>query len=203
MKTKEEIKRDLKSTNFYERSQALVEIGKLKEKEFIPEIKQLLKKDPNPAVRGSAALCLAELEDKSSTLDIIDLFKDKDISTDVVLDALTRMKDPQAIPSIIPVLDSSDHTHRLLAVEALTQIGSTNGTDKIITMASANKDIEKAKTYAMVIGKLKLVKGENILLQLADTTEASPTLAATYLALGRIKSKKISSYISESNWKRF
>ncbi|HMV42557.1 MAG TPA: HEAT repeat domain-containing protein [Leptospiraceae bacterium] len=190
MKTKEEIKRDLKSTNFYERSQALVEIGKLKEKEFIPEIKQLLKKDPNPAVRGSAALCLAELEDKSSTLDIIDLFKDKDISTDVVLDALTRMKDPQAIPSIIPVLDSSDHTHRLLAVEALTQIGSTNGTDKIITMASANKDIEKAKTYAMVIGKLKLVKGENILLQLADTTEASPTLAATYLALGRIKSKK-------------
>lgn len=190
MKTKEELKRDLSSANFYDRSQALVEIGKLKDKEFIPEIKKLLKKDVNPAVRGSAAIALGELEDKSSTGDIIELFKDKEISTDVVLDALTRMKDPVSTNSIIPLLDSNEHTIRLLTVEALSQIGSTSGSDKIISMASANKDLEKAKTYAMVIGKLKLTKGEAVLLQLAETAEPSPTLAATYLALGRIKSKK-------------
>ncbi len=190
MKTKEELMQNLKSTNFYERSQALVEIAKTKDKSFLLEIRTLLKKDSNPAVKGSAALALGEFGDTTSTPDIVSLFKDKDISTDTVLDSLTRMKDPAAVNSIIPYLDSSDHTYRLLAVEALSTIGSSSGSEKIISMASANKDIEKAKTYAMVIGKLKLAKGESVLLQLADTTEPSPTLAATYLALGRIKSKK-------------
>ena len=190
MKTKEELSQNLKSPNFYERSQALVEIAKTKDKSFLPEIRILLKKDPNPAVKGSAALALGDFGDTVSTPDIVNLFKDKDISTDTVLDALTRMKDPTAVNSIIPYLDSNDHSYRLLAVDALSQIGSTSGGDKIISMASSNKDFEKAKTYAMVIGKLKLTKGESVLLQLADTAEPSPTLAATYLALGRIKSKK-------------
>lgn len=190
VKTKEELMQNLKSPSFYERSQALVEIAKTKDKSFLPEIRTLLKKDSNPAVKGSAALTLGDFQDTTSTPDIINLFKDKDISTDTVLDALTRMKDSAAVNSIIPYLDSNDHTYRLLAVEALSTIGQASSGDKIISMASTNKDFEKAKTYAMVIGKLKLTKGESVLLQLAGTGEASPTLAAVYLALGRIKSKK-------------
>lgn len=203
MKTKEELTRDLKSANFYERSQAIVEIAKTKDKRFLPDIRNLLKKDSNPAVKGSAAIALGEFGDTTSTPDIINLFKDKDISTDTVLDALTRMKDPTAVNSIIPYLDSNEHTYRLLAVEALSTIGSTSGGDKIISMASSNKDFEKAKTYAMVIGKLKLTKGESVLLQLAETSEPSPTLAATYLALGRIKSKKAIPILAKAIGKEF
>jgi HEAT repeat protein len=203
MKTKEELTRDLKSANFYERSQAIVEIAKTKDKSFLPDIRNLLKKDSNPAVKGSAAIALGEFGDTTSTPDIINLFKDKDISTDTVLDALTRMKDPTAVNSIIPYLDSNEHTYRLLAVEALATIGSTSGGDKIISMASSNKDFEKAKTYAMVIGKLKLTKGESVLLQLAETSEPSPTLAATYLALGRIKSKNAIPILAKAIGKEF
>ena len=111
MKTKEELTQNLKSPNFYERSQALVEITKTKDKSFLPEIRNLLKKDPNPAVKGSAAIALGEFGDTVSTPDIVNLFKDKDISTDTVLDALTRMKDPSAGNSIIPYLDSNDHSY--------------------------------------------------------------------------------------------
>lgn len=190
MKTKEELSRNLNSVQWYERSQAVVEIAKTKDVSFLPEIRLLLKTDANPAVRGSCALALAEFQDKSSTQEIIGLFKDKEVTADIVLDALTRMKDPIAANSIIPYLDSDNHTYRLLAVEALASMGVVTGGDKIISMANANQDFEKAKTYAMAIGKLKLTKGEGVLLRLAETSEASPTLAASYLALGRIKSKK-------------
>lgn len=203
MKTKEELLRELKSNQWNERSQAIVEIAKSKDKTYIPELRSLLKKDSNPAVRGSAALALGDFEDKASTQDITKLFLDKEISTDIVLDALTRMKDPSAANSIIPYLDSENHTYRLLAVESLATIGVGSSGDKIISMASSNKDFEKAKTYAMVIGKLKLTKGEALLLKLAETSEPSPTLAATYLALGRIKSKKAISILAKAIGKDF
>lgn len=190
MKTKEELTRALNSANWQDRSLALVEIAKVKDTNFLPDIRSLLKNDPNPAVRGSAALALADLEDKHSTKDIVNLFKDNEITPDIVLDALTRMKDNTAANAIIPYLDSDNHTYRLLAVEALSTIGIQTGSEKIISMATKNKDFEKAKTYAMVIGKLKLAKGESILLQIAESSEPSPTLAAAYLGLGRIKSKK-------------
>jgi len=190
MKTKEELTRTLNSANWQDRSLALVEIAKIKDTNFLPEIRSLLKNDPNPAVRASAALALADLQDKNSTKDIVNLFKDKDITPDIVLDSLTRMKDSSAANAIIPYLDSDNHTYRLLAVEALSTIGTNSSSDTIISMATKNKDFEKAKTYAMVIGKLKLAKGESILLQIAENSEPSPTLAAAYLGLGRIKSKK-------------
>ena len=113
MKTKEELLRELKSNQWNERSQAIVEIAKSKDKTYIPELRSLLKKDSNPAVRGSAALALGDFEDKASTQDITKLFLDKEISTDIVLDALTRMKDPSAANSIIPYFDSENHTCRI------------------------------------------------------------------------------------------
>ncbi|MBK8399316.1 MAG: HEAT repeat domain-containing protein [Leptospiraceae bacterium] len=203
MKTKDELLRDIKSNNWYERSQTIVEMAKTKDKTFLPEIRTLLKNDSNPAVRGSAALALGDFEDKISTPDIVKLFQSKDISTDTILDALTRMKDPTAANSIIPFLDSENHTYRLQSVDALATIGQINSGDKIISMASSNKDFEKAKTYAMVIGKLKLTKGESYLLSLAETAEPSPTLAATYLALGRIKSKKAIPVLAKAIGKDF
>lgn len=191
LRTKEEITKDLDSSNWSDRSQAIVDVSRIADKSFLPKLRELLKSDPNPAVRGSAAIALGDLQDRTSTSAIINMFqKDKDVTTDIILDALTRMKDPAAVSSIADILDSENGTYRLLAVEALVNIGSKNGSGKILSLANANKDEEKAKTYAMVIGKLKLVEGEEYLLDLAEKTPASPTLAASYLALGRIQSKR-------------
>jgi HEAT repeat protein len=58
----------------------------------------------------------------------------------------------------------------------------------ILRMAQANHDVDKAKSYAVVLGKLHVVEAQDYLLQLARDTAPSPTLSASYLALGRIGS---------------
>jgi HEAT repeat protein len=190
LKTREEIQKDLKSSEWHERSQAVIEVSKQNLREFIPVLRELLQKDTNAAVRGTAALSLADLEDKSSSKLIQNLFLDKEISTDIVLDALGRLKDPSSSNSILPVLESSNDVYRLQAVEALVNIGNSSIGGEILKQATKSKDMEKAKTYAMVFGKLKIKLAESYLINLVEKSEASPTLAASILALGRIQSKK-------------
>jgi hypothetical protein len=57
MKTKEELTENLKSPNFYERSQALVEIAKTKDKSFLPEIRILLKERPKSSSKRKCGNC--------------------------------------------------------------------------------------------------------------------------------------------------
>ncbi len=181
--------KNLDSLDVYTRSQACIQLGSRKEKKAIPKLRILLG-DKEPGVRAGAAIALGDLGDTSVTNRITELLeKDKENPKDIYLDALSRMKDPKAGSKIYGFLDSEDSTLRLQAVEALVQIGASDQGPSIVKLASANKDREKDKTYAMAIGKLKAKSGETYLLSLTKIKDDSPTLAASFLALGRIKSK--------------
>ncbi|MCB1193378.1 MAG: HEAT repeat domain-containing protein [Leptospiraceae bacterium] len=189
-KTVDELIKDLNSEQPSTRAQAMIALSERNNKESIEIIRKLLKEDKNAAVRGSAALALGNLQDKESTKDIVALLKDKDITPDIVLDALTRMKDPSAADSIVPLLDSSNHAVRLLTVEALSAMDAKNSGELVLKQALKNLDDDKAKTYAMVLGRLEVKSSEPYLMELSGKLKPSPSLAAVYLALGRIKSVK-------------
>lgn len=186
----QDLVKQLDSEDVFIRSQATIQLGSRKEKKAIPKLRTLLN-DKEPGVRAGAAIALGDLEDKESTTSITRLLsEDKENPKDVYLDALARMKDPRAGSKIVPLLDASDSTLRLQAVDTLVQIRAKDQGEAIVSLARKNRDREKDKTYAMVIGKLGVKSGESYLLQLAKIEDESPTLAASYLALGRIKSQR-------------
>ncbi|TGN17575.1 HEAT repeat domain-containing protein [Leptospira idonii] len=185
----EKLLADLDSKDVFLRSQAAIQLGSRQEKKSIPKLKTLLK-DTEPGVRAGAAIALGDLQDKSSTQNIVSLLEtDKENPKDVYLDALTRMKDVKAGKNIFPLLNSEDATLRLQTVEALVQIGAKDQGANILALALKNKDREKDKTYAMALGKLGYAPSENYLIRITEVQDDSPSLAAAYLALGRVKSK--------------
>lgn len=188
-KTTKELIEGLDSTDTFTRSQAAIQLGSRDEKSAIPKLKKLLS-DKEPGVRAGAAIALGDLKDKSSSTNIANLmWSDSENPKDVYLDALTRMKDPSVGNRIYPLLDDNNPTLRLQTVDALVQIGAKSVGSQILSLAAKNKDREKDKTYAMALGKLNIASSESYLIRLTQTQDESPTLAAAYLALGRIKAK--------------
>ncbi|MCZ8342780.1 MAG: HEAT repeat domain-containing protein [Leptospira sp.] len=188
-KTYESLLADLKSEDPFLRGQATIELGNRNVNAAIPFLREHLK-DPNPGVRAGAAIALGELKDTKSTKIIVKLMNsDIENPKDVYLDALSRMGDPSAKESIYPLLEDENPTLRLQVVEALVQVrgGSVGG--QILSLAKKNQDREKDKTYAMALGKLKVRESESYLKNLSKIQDESPTLAAAYLALGRIQAK--------------
>lgn len=187
--TTKELIENLNSPDPFTRSQATVQLGSREERSAIPKLKKLLS-DKEAGVRAGAAIALGDLKDKSSSTAIANLlWSDSENPKDVYLDALTRMKDPSMGNKIYPLLDDQNPTLRLQTVDALVQIGANSVGSQILSLALRNKDREKDKTYAMALGKLKIAYSESYLLRLTQTQDESPTLAAAYLALGRIKAK--------------
>ncbi|TGL37818.1 HEAT repeat domain-containing protein [Leptospira perdikensis] len=187
--TTKELMENLNSSDPFTRSQAAIQLGSREERSAIPKLKKLLA-DKEPGVRAGAAIALGDLKDKTSTQTITNLlWSDSENPKDVYLDALTRMKDPSVGNRIYSLLDDANPTLRLQTVDALVQIGANVTGSQILSLALKNKDREKDKTYAMALGKLKVSSSESYLLGLTKTQDESPTLAAAYLALGRIKAK--------------
>ncbi|TGN10096.1 HEAT repeat domain-containing protein [Leptospira ilyithenensis] len=181
---------DLDSDDVFLRSQATIQLGSRQIKESIPKLKKLLI-DKEPGVRAGAAIALGDLQERSATQAIVRLLEsDKENPKDVYLDALGRLKDPSAGKQIIFLLDSEDPTLRLQTIEALVLIDAKDQGASILKMALKNKNREKDKTYAMALGKLGHKESEDYLLDLTKTLDGSTTLAAAYLALGRIGAKK-------------
>lgn len=189
-KTVDDLVKDLSSEQPTTKAQAMVALSERGHRGSIDTFRKLLKEDKNPAVRGSAAIALGNLQDKESTQDIVALLDDEKVVPDIVLDALTRMKDPTAAEAIVPLLDSPNHAVRLLTVEALDAMDAKGVGEKVLKQALRNSDDNKTKTYAMALGKLEVKSSEDYLLEMASKLKPSPSLAAVYLALGRIQSSK-------------
>ncbi|MDF3819388.1 HEAT repeat domain-containing protein [Leptospira sp. 96542] len=194
---------NLDAEDVFTRSQATIQLGSRNVKVAIPKLRLLLN-DKNPGVRAGAAIALGDLQDKKSTNTIVRLLsEDSENPKDVYLDALTRMKDVSASSSIYPLLDSDNPTLRLQTVEALVQLGAKQVGGQILILAKKNSDREKAKTFAMALGKLKFSPAESYLVGLTKLEDGSPTLAASYLALGRIGAKSSAQILVEAISKKY
>ncbi|MDV6234101.1 HEAT repeat domain-containing protein [Leptospira ellisii] len=186
----EQILEESVSQNPQIKAQAILELANRNHRPSLNLVRNALKTDSNPAVRGTAAIALGTFKDLSSVSEIVKLFDaNSGVSPDIVMESLARMESPSAAYAILPFLQSSDSTLRLIAVDTLVRIDAKSSGNKILNLAQKNQDPEFAKTYAMALGKLKVKSAESYLIRLANTTEPSPTLAATYLALGRISSR--------------
>jgi HEAT repeat protein len=190
-KTEAELIADLDSPVWSTKTEAILELSTYPSQNYLSKFRKLLVEDPHPNVRGTVAIALGELKDTQSTPAILDLLSPTSgVSTDVVLDALHRMGDSRGAAPILKYLDSDDHAIRLKVVETLSLLNNPAVGKQILEMAKKCNDEEKKKTYAMVLGKLHIRESEDWLVAVATKTPPSPTLAASYLALGRVGSKK-------------
>lgn len=200
--SKEEIQSMLNSSNWQDRSTAVLYIQEKQWKDFSPVLLNHLKHDSSAAVRQITVITLANFEYKPALPIILELLKNPQINSQenvniqYLIDAITKFKDYQAITYILDFLDHNDLVVRLYVVNALeiaseylnsnqkNQIGA-----KILSYAQKNQDSEKHRTYAMALGRIQYKNAEPYLLNLLNSNEPSNTKAAAILALGKIKSK--------------
>ncbi len=185
-----ELRAALKSDVWSDRSQAVLEIGAGRHKEAASELLHLMQTDPHPAVRQTSALVLADFQDRRASPVLAAMLRNKDATADYLLDAAERLADPSLGPAVVPYLDDDLDQTRLKAVSALEKVGSAAVYGEILFRAERNTNVDKAKTFAMACGHLKIAACDNFLLGLAAKTPPGPTLAATYRALGRIGSRR-------------
>ncbi len=179
------------------RSNAVLDVSRGKYREAIPRLMAMLGPDEHPAVRNTAALALADFEHAPAGPKIEALLSRTAVdggNPQFLMDALVRLGDPRFAGAIVPFLDSERSGLRLKAQDSLKQLNATAQGSRILKMAQENLrsggDPEKAKIYAMALGNLKVRSGEAYLLELARRSEPGPTLAAAYLALGRVESRR-------------
>lgn len=186
----EELESDLKSQNPRMRSQAILELASRNERKYIPIAREWMRSS-DETTKGPAILALGIWKDKSSLTEIVNFLDPKSgVDTGTVLEAISRMEDPQAGNRVAALLNQEEASIRLIAVDTLVRIHARQSGKTILAAAKSNKDPDKAKTFAMALGKLNVIESEDYLIDLASHTEPGPTLAASYLALGKIRSKK-------------
>ncbi|MBL8021572.1 MAG: HEAT repeat domain-containing protein [Leptospirales bacterium] len=183
----EEVQRGLKSTEWSERSQAVLSAGHGKYKETIPSLLHLLRTDPNNAVRSTCALVLADLGEQQAVPIIAGMLATNPEGSDALIEALGRLKNPSGAYAVVPYLKSDSNQVRLGAVTALAEMKASVAGPQILAMARANSNRDMARTYAMAIGQIKVNGSDDYLLALARGGD-DPTTAAAILALGHIKS---------------
>ncbi|TGL59245.1 HEAT repeat domain-containing protein [Leptospira sarikeiensis] len=187
----DELGSDLKSQNPRLRSQAILELARRNERKFIPVARNWMRSKTETETKAPAILALGIWKDSPSLPEILDLLQpNSNIDPSTVLEAIARMEDPSAGNRVVSLLNRDDATLRLLAVDTLVRIGAKQSGNLILSAAKLNQDPDKAKTYAMALGKLNIKGSEDYLIELAKNSEPGPTLAASYLALGKIGSKK-------------
>ncbi|TGK43494.1 HEAT repeat domain-containing protein [Leptospira andrefontaineae] len=186
----EQVVSDLKSQNPRMRSQAILELASLNERKYIPIAREWMRSSEK-ITKGPAILALGIWKDKSSLPEILNFLDPKsEIDIATVLESIARMEDPGAGNRVSSLLNQEDGSIRLLAVDTLVRINARQSGKIILASAKSNKDPDKAKTFAMALGKLNIIEAEDYLIDLASNSEPGPSLAASYLALGKIRSKK-------------
>ncbi len=184
-----ELQTRLGSEVWGERSGAILEIMRGEYREAEPELRRLLTEDPHPAVRQTAALALGDFQARAAgpTIGRM-LVGDKETSPEFLMDALARMGDPANARFVLPMLEAERDVLRLKAVETLGILKAGQVGGEILAMARRNQDDGKAKTYAMALGAIQAKAAAPYLIELARKNQRTPgpTLAAAYLALGRV-----------------
>ncbi|MCE9599932.1 MAG: HEAT repeat domain-containing protein [Spirochaetia bacterium] len=192
----EEVQRGLKSTEWSERSQAVLAAGHGKYKETIPSLMNLLRSDPNQAVRSTCALVLADLGTQEAVPVIAGMLASNPEGGDALIEALGRLRNPAGAYAVTPFLRSDSNQSRLAAVTALAQMKATAAGPQILAMAQSNASRDVARTYAMAIGQIGVNGADDYLLGLARGGD-DPTTAAAVLALGHVKSVRAIPFLIE------
>jgi len=133
----------LKDKDYDIRKFALDLICEIKHCDYVEEIVRLLKEDPNPNVRASAAKTIGILQYKSAITELVDALKDEEWVCFSALESLSRFKDSSTIKPIIDLLDNSSESIRYAAIDTLGKIGSAEAGKALLEYFKYADDFEK------------------------------------------------------------
>jgi HEAT repeat protein len=103
----------------------------------------ILKNDPNPNVRASAAKALGILNYREALPELLNALEDEEWVCFSALESLGMMKEESSIRQITYLLDAPSDAIRYAAIEALGDIGSQLAADSLISHFEKAKDFEK------------------------------------------------------------
>jgi len=112
---------------------------------------EMLTNDPNPNVRAAAAKTLGALQYKGAVPQLVKAFHDEEWVCFSALEALTEMKEDDAVDSIIYLLNNNSEAVRLAAVEALGKIGSQKAHRPLLEHIEKSEDFEKHVTLINLV----------------------------------------------------
>jgi HEAT repeat protein len=107
------------------REKAVYTLGEIKDARAVQPLIALLK-DPDQLVRSEAAQVLGDMQDPQAVDPLSAALQDKSIQNDVI-EALTKLNDPRAIPALIAVMGTGDLyycTPCFPAEKALVKLGA-------------------------------------------------------------------------------
>lgn len=111
---------------------------------YYPELlADILRNDPNPNVRASAAKAIGILGYKDATIDLIKALKDEEWVCFSALEALSLLRDESSIKEIIGLLNSDSLAVRYAAIETLGIMGYKSAKDSLIKHFFRSDSIEK------------------------------------------------------------
>lgn len=133
----------LKDKDYDIRKFALDLISEIKQCSYPEEIVRLLKEDPNPNVRASAAKVIGLLQYKEALPSLIDALNDEEWVCFSVLESIALFKDNSTINSIITLLNNTSDSIRYAAIDALGKIGSKEAAKALLEYFKKADDFEK------------------------------------------------------------
>jgi HEAT repeat protein len=118
-------------------------IGKIGKWDYPEILVEMLKKDPNPNVRASAAKTIGILNYREALSDLWNALYDEEWVCFSALEALGLIKDELSIPYISKLLESDSLTVRCAAIETLGILGYKSGADPLIKRFFSSDSFEK------------------------------------------------------------
>ncbi len=194
-KAEPELLEAVKSPKWRTRTHALLAMGKTGDREMVPVIFDILKKDRHPAVRNCAVTALGDLKAAetvpylASMLAKGGLEQSKRAAPIVVIEALGKMRDPRAVPVLREVLLSEVDEQRVPACEALVSIGDPSITRFLLSNRKLVQEKKLDFVTARLAGDVPAPGGEDYLIGIMGSGGIQERLAAA-LSLGKLKSKR-------------
>lgn len=170
-----------------------IEVKVVEPRDFIKDISILMEKDPEPLVRGKAAIALAKLNATKYTKDIVKLLEDENVDAKrLAIKALGIMGDKDYANEVLKFLKGNDPSLVVSATIAIANMGLTKYA-KDLSVLLEHEDNKVKAMACLALGMLRLREFDNdILILLASSdkyVKSSAVLACGYLGIEKVKEK--------------
>lgn len=130
-------------------------IGLMRVPDGVKELTRVLKEDPEPSVRQSAAVALGFIGDASAGAPLAAALKDGDASTRyAAVQALATLRSPAGVPALTEGLKDPSPAYRRTAALALGEIGDASAVPAIRNLLK-DDDISVQAGAAQALGRLR------------------------------------------------
>ncbi|MCF2141579.1 MAG: HEAT repeat domain-containing protein [Candidatus Lokiarchaeota archaeon] len=186
-----EIIKNLDSSDVTEKKRAIFTAGEKKIVEAIPTIIKLLKSDPDPVVRNSAARALGKINNEEYHDQVFEALLEALDDTDYYVKAnacwsLGKLKDPRSIPKLIEMVNPNQRFY--------STVGDGNTKNTIAESEASEKLREEGVKFSDVIvgaikalGEIRNLNGLPALLRALEDDEDGNVRCAACLAIGKIE----------------